>query len=363
MNVELEVDSSDVEMNLLNAKTTTTIPALVVEDMDATAGVQSYGSPNTLQNQSTGEFVNIINTDRGTNALSVDRSRTPIELALPNVTPLFRVIGVHADLRGIKFRMDRSRHYILNKLFVEPFGGIIVGDIVKSVLEERIHKGLEVASRCLALVLTEAKERAFSRQNKITTKGKRGRPTPEEVEADGEMRMSDVFDVLVERGPDILAYYAGDRDPQDRSIHTQREVTLDATGVVYSRRTRVRFQEPLATRSAIISPISSINNEDAGGDVRMSREGERTENTSSGEETNSVVEDEEEMTVALGIGPQLFPERGGLYHATKGTETAQPGLTEEMGEPWQMYQSATGRGKQKMVWEGGGTWRSLVFDW
>jgi hypothetical protein len=55
----------------------------------------------------------------------------------------FRVVAVKSSLPGLTFTLSKSKHYILNKLFVQPLAGPLVAKIVTELLEEQLRKVLE----------------------------------------------------------------------------------------------------------------------------------------------------------------------------------------------------------------------------
>jgi hypothetical protein len=49
--------------------------------------------------------------------------------------PLFRVVEVLITLQGLRLRLDKSRHWILNRLFIQPFAGPVIARVLRQALE------------------------------------------------------------------------------------------------------------------------------------------------------------------------------------------------------------------------------------
>jgi hypothetical protein len=54
----------------------------------------------------------------------------------------FRVVAIKLSLSGLTFKLSKTKHYVLNKLFVQPLAGPLVSKIVTGVLEEQMNKAL-----------------------------------------------------------------------------------------------------------------------------------------------------------------------------------------------------------------------------
>lgn len=68
-------------------------------------------------------------------------------IASREVQPLFRVLDVQADVPGLRFALDRSKHWILNKLLLQPLVApagravvrLLVASQIKAILEQAAH--------------------------------------------------------------------------------------------------------------------------------------------------------------------------------------------------------------------------------
>jgi hypothetical protein len=394
LDVVLEMDSSDVQVDFHAANRMTGIPILVVEDVDLDSELDS-DVPQNLDIQERhpehppegSEQVRLpgdVDVVPGSSKLSID-------VALANAIPLFQVVSVGVDMRGVKIKIDKSRHWLLNKLFVEPFGTSFISTAAEHALEERVQKALKAISVGMALIITEAKERALCRHVKYLAKIQRtgggDGEAHEEVE-DGNTKISDFYASLIERGPEILSYYIQGPEPSPRerarrkSVITETHTELTGKGVVFSKQTHTHIQhQPRASGSMTIPPPGLLDDEGGIEDYELLREQE--------EESEDSSEDEqiEGLTVAVGSGPQLFPGKGGPYGVPKSTRGAgkramrrvREGVEELRDEIQEGYQRAKGRveaGQETMV----GTerrfterrererervvsnWRSSVFD-
>lgn len=381
LDIELEMDSSDVEMDLDAANPVTEVPLLVVEDIETDSDIDPEVPQNLDVQEAVHEACHYHYASLGKiGVLPKGPSRTPINLALANVVPLFRVFRVHVDVRGMKFRFDKSRHWILNKVFVRPFAGPVMGNMAKSVLEERLHKGLEAMSRGAALVLMEAKERAINRRVRAMAENKR-KPVGADSEEDGKMKISDVYAALLERGPEIFAYYT-DQGP----AHTETHAETTGRGIVYSRQTHTQVQQPVASGSMVIPPPALTDDEGNLEDPSLLREEGAMRYPAGADQVHGVGEETKEVTVTVGTGAQLFPGKGGPYGAPKDTGTAGNGLakdvrrgaegmlrdikegteqvTDEAGRVKREYENAKGKERRKMRRGGAGVgdWWSPAFD-
>ncbi|KIJ69680.1 hypothetical protein HYDPIDRAFT_104272, partial [Hydnomerulius pinastri MD-312] len=66
--------------------------------------------------------------------------------------PLYTVHDVKVSVPGLKFSLDRSRHWILNKLLVEPLAGLVVRRVMAGILQRQIRSTLETFESTLSSV-------------------------------------------------------------------------------------------------------------------------------------------------------------------------------------------------------------------
>ncbi|KXN82253.1 hypothetical protein AN958_02803, partial [Leucoagaricus sp. SymC.cos] len=342
LDIELEMDKGDVEIDLHAANAMTGVPILIVEDVDR-ANSDSDLDPDIPPNFDVQEAVykaghrQHIGEHHHTyshaqlGALAVGSggpSKLSIDLTLANVIPLFRVLDVHVDMRGVKFRIDNSRHWMLNKMFIEPFAGSLVRAAAKHALEERIRKALEAMSTGMAVIMMEAKERATRRRAKYLS----------------------MCETVVERGPEIFAYYTG-AEPVDRrdrarrkSVHTETHTELTGRGVVFTKQTHTHIEhQPLASGSMVIPPPGLTDDEGNIEDFGLLREQEIE-----GESNSTEDEQIEEVTVAVGAGAQLFPGKGGPYGIPKNTKNAGKAALQEVREGVEHMRGEMQEGYQKV---------------
>ncbi|KAL1740871.1 hypothetical protein HDZ31DRAFT_46598 [Schizophyllum fasciatum] len=62
----------------------------------------------------------------------------------------FDVVDVQVRLDGLAVRIDHSRHWLFNKLLLQPLSGPTLALVVSSVLESKIRGALDILSRVLA---------------------------------------------------------------------------------------------------------------------------------------------------------------------------------------------------------------------
>lgn len=162
--------------------------------------------------------------------------------------PVFLVNNVKVDVRGLHVLISKSKHWILNKLLLQPLAGPIVRRIVRRILASQIRAGLEHVNERLSAVRTEVKHRAES-----------------ESKTDGGPSVEDYWKALCAT---IGSPFADEEseDQESSIVETDTQVTL--RGVVRNTRTQM--------------------------------------NPESGSPTTPT-----ETLVAVGIGPQILPGKGG----------------------------------------------------
>ncbi|KIJ99748.1 hypothetical protein K443DRAFT_8149 [Laccaria amethystina LaAM-08-1] len=213
--------------------------------------------------------------------------------------PLFRVVDVEVALRGLNFKIDQSRHWILNKLVLQPLVGPTVSRLVKKALEDKVRAGLEELSLGLGDAIVDVQRNAVAREGAEGTLGR--------VAVIGDWVRA-LFKALIKHTH---------RDDTERVDGLKTTTRVDATlkGVVYTSTTAQ--QQPTATPPMAYDRSSKKVNATAprGGKGRQ------------GLEDDSEV-DAYEAVVAVGDGPQLFPGKGGPYGA-RNDDAASGGNDEE----------------------------------
>ena len=72
----------------------------------------------------------------------------------------FKVLGVHTTVSGLHFSIDESKHWIFNKLLLQPLAGPVVRKAFERAASGYIRDGLEAVSRFVAGVERDAIEAA-----------------------------------------------------------------------------------------------------------------------------------------------------------------------------------------------------------
>lgn len=404
LDIELEMDKGNVEMNLqtANANTTADIPILIIEDVDNNSELLDHDIPQNLDVQ---EIIyeaghhpsrqpstsprpgNSSYRSRSSEALTCP-SKPSINIALANVTPLFRVLDVHVDLYGVRFQIDQSRHWVFNKLIIEPFAGPLIRSVARQTLEERVRKVLEAVASGVALIIMEAKERAVNRRVRQSVRAHgtsrfRRRTGECEDEEDGKMKLSDLYAAFLERGPEIFRYYTN----SDIDAATETHAELTNRGIILSKQTHTHIQRhqrhsPAISPTTIIPLPGSANDGENVEDIEFPSQQEREDESSVAERPKSSSE-ETQMRVAVGTGAQLFPGKGGPYDAMKNTTRIGKTALQEVENSVQEaktnieegyerikggYQQGKGKGKRFTKQREcececeGRDWRSSVFD-
>ncbi|TFK46962.1 hypothetical protein OE88DRAFT_1739005 [Heliocybe sulcata] len=72
---------------------------------------------------------------------------------------LFRVVDVRVVVPGLRFRLDESKHWVVNKVVVQPLAGPVVRTVVQRVVEDKVREVLEKVAGVLGNVRREVGER------------------------------------------------------------------------------------------------------------------------------------------------------------------------------------------------------------
>lgn len=72
----------------------------------------------------------------------------------------FKVLKVHTAVSGLHFSINESKHWILNKILLQPLAGPFVRKTFERVASDYVRDGLEAISRIVADIERDAKESA-----------------------------------------------------------------------------------------------------------------------------------------------------------------------------------------------------------
>ncbi|PPQ93758.1 hypothetical protein CVT25_008138 [Psilocybe cyanescens] len=261
--------------------------------------------------------------------------------------PLFRVVDVSVAIRGLRFRIDQSRHWILNKLFLQPLAGPVVARLVKQAVEEKVRQGLDVLALGLGEVVKDAKLRGearrgdrlreriaqgegiVSRDSVMAGMGLSRREMEEEImEEDGVAELlGDWWSAVLHTGPTVLGRVAAvGTDEQDGTEHVETRTSTEATakGLTFTSTTStttMTTEEPHGVPAMVYHPATNSM--------------ERVDMTMNNIDSAYVPpqtehEEEETVQVAIGAGSQLFPGKAGPYDGGASEDRSEegPGLVQ-----------------------------------
>ena len=279
--------------------------------------------------------------------------------------PLFHVMDVKVALSGLKFKIGKSRHWILNKL-LQPLVGPVIARVVRQALEDKIRLGLRDLALSLGAVAKDAKQkgeirRAKERSRLVQEDPDSGKGLLEEDVVEGPREfLTDWWSAVLQIGPMVLGYdiQNGDKvgDGQGKVVeetNTRTEATMK--GIVHSSNTKTT-EQPKGT------PVMVYN--------KASRSMEIVNHDIEGRDSSS---HSEETVVAIGGGAQLFPGKGGNGHegqqgllegvresAKKAVNEVAEGL-DEAGEAIERLEDRWGERKQAEK-RSSETWKSDAFE-
>ncbi|RXW20171.1 hypothetical protein EST38_g5682 [Candolleomyces aberdarensis] len=316
-----------------------------------------------------------------------------------DLDPLFQVVDVKIHLSGVDVQLEQSRHWILNKLFVQPLAGTTVSELVKYSLHQKAKDLLENLAVGLKRVSVDAEaHKQARREEKRRRRAKDRREWVGKVVREGwydedELRqlvqmieeaedgddedtfvgfLGDWLSAVIQSGPRILdgkrSAAAGEEDEPESRATTHSSVEATKRGIIYHQTTspasptKETPKTPLMVLNkrtgdleAVPSPSASQSKED--------QQEEREEGTS-------------DLTVAVGVGAQLFSDRPVPYYGARNDQVDDLGtegqnlLDEVRGaavdvasEAIETSVKASTRWTQKTKdEEGGGGWYSGAFD-
>ena len=332
--IEVEMENDNVESD---AGGSANIPQIIIEDDEVIEHSENRDIQEAVAN--------------GGSA-----SRTPREIITTVNSPpepLFRVIDVKVALAGLKFKIDKSRHWILNKLFFQPLAGPVVARVVRQALEDKVRARLHDLAFSLGVVAKDAKRKGEMRKER-----ERLRMAKEDGIVDGDVEegprefLTDWWSAILQKGPMVLGYDI-DGDGGEEVVETRTDVTMK--GIVYSSTIKTT-EQPKGT------PVMVYN--------KASRSMEIVSPTLDdveGGDSSSQPHSEEETVVAIGGGAQLFPGKdhedqheGAYDSAKKAVNRVSEGLN-EAGEGIERIEDRWGK-RKKVEKSSRETWKSKAFD-
>ncbi|KAF9564543.1 hypothetical protein CPC08DRAFT_705282 [Agrocybe pediades] len=290
---------------------------------------------------------------------AVDAARQP--------APLFSVVDVDVEMRGLHFQFDKSRHWILNKLFVQPLAGPVVARVVKHAMEKKIRESLEDLAVGLGEMSRDAARRAEKREKTSS---------PSSAEEGLSEILRDWWGAMLKVGPTLFgrSSVGGEEEEDERvEVVTRSNVQSTSKGLIYKNVTTTKTAEevePSGIPAMYFNPTTntmepvSLTMEDVDAEYQAPR----------------VEVEEEETVVAVGGGAQLFPGKAGAYGvdheetdertrlldtvkqtAREAVEEAKDGVkrgvdvVEEAGKRWEERNKMEVKDNKK-------TWRSDAFN-
>ncbi|KAF8970194.1 hypothetical protein BDZ97DRAFT_1792384 [Flammula alnicola] len=305
LDMEVEIESTNTAFD-----SGVEAPEIIVEDPE---------EPANMNEQAAG----------ATNGSAIELERAAIAAAVDAAEPLFRVVDVQVAMRGLRFKIDKSRHWILNKLFLQPLAGPVVARVVRQALQEKVGAALDVVSKGLGAVVKEAKQNGEVRlaKQRSDTVERAGSGLSEEEEPEEGLAeiLSDWWRAILHAGPMVFGYDATTdsegRDDAGEAVNVETTTRMDATtkGVVYTSTTT---EQPLGTPAMVYN-----------------------ESTDTMERGAPQPESQEETVIAVGGGAQLFPGKAGPYGATDQGE--ERGILEQVRDTTNEGVNAAIRGLQE----------------
>jgi hypothetical protein len=242
--------------------------------------------------------------------------------------PLFRVVDVRITLQDLRLRLDKSRHWILNRLFIQPFAGPVVARVLRKALEDKVRMNVEALASGLGDVVRDARERGEERRVK-RLRAHRDRLHPQEKEKDGEEGFKEIiadwWSALMGKLPAVFGRGAdsepreGDKSDDEVEAETQTSAEATRKGVIFTNTTTTTTtttaEQPHSTPAMVYDkPTGSMRT------VDFTIEAVGTPLPLPPQQDV----EEEETVVAIGGGAQLFPGKPGPFGESSdgGTFTA-----------------------------------------
>ncbi|RPD68333.1 hypothetical protein L226DRAFT_617588 [Lentinus tigrinus ALCF2SS1-7] len=189
--------------------------------------------------------------------------------------PLFRVTDVHVDVAGLHISLTRSKHWLLNSLLVQPLAGPVARAAVGWVLRGQIRGALEAAADFGGRLRSRVQQKASRGQEQ---QGDCDTATPS---------AEDWWNALLEEvGVSNAAGDGAEDDDNDNDndsdLCSEEDAEEMGTEPLVETRTRATVQGIVRTTVTQASPSA----------------------------------EPEESVLAVGIGAQVLPGRGGPYGAS-----------------------------------------------
>jgi len=234
--------------------------------------------------------------------------------------PLFRVVDVRITLQGLRFWLNKSRHWILNKLFIQPLAGPVVARVLRQALEDRVRMSMEVLASGLGEVVRDARQRGDERR----VKEHHDPLHPQEQEKDREESLKEIMAdwwgaimakllVAFGKGADSESQEEGDdSDCIEVEVETQTSAEATSKGVIFTNTTTTTttntIEQPDSTPAMVYDkPMGTMRT------VDLTMEGIGTPLPLSSQQNV----EEEETVVAIGGDAQLFPGKPGPFGESK----------------------------------------------
>ena len=283
--------------------------------------------------------------------------------------PLFQVVDVKIVLSGLKFKIGKSRHWILNKL-LQPLAGPVIARVVRQALEDKVRLGLHDLAFNLGAVAKDAKQKGKIRRAKERSRivredyaSRKGLVEEDVMEGPREI-LTDWWSAILQKGPMVLGYDIQNdgnkvRDEQGRVVETNTRTEATMKGIIHSSTTKTT-EQPKRTPVMVYDKTSrsiGIANRDI-------KERSPSSHTS-----------EEETVVAIGGGAQLFPGKGGnhddedqhqslLEDVRDGAKKAVNEVVEGLDEAGESIERIEDRweGRKQVEMRSEETWKSDAFE-
>jgi hypothetical protein len=219
---------------------------------------------------------------------------TPHEV--PSLSGPFRVQAVKVDIPGLTFSINRSKHWILNKLVLQPLAGPIVRRLLAGELERQIRSVLERTARIFGEVVEDANSNISEEAN--------GR---EEI----AVAFEDYCMAFLRKAQALLGSASegtiDDGQAAGPRVTSQTTTTATLKGIMHTIVTQV---EPFGNSVHLPTP--------------------------------------EETVIAVGGGAQMFPHKGGPYD--EGRSGAEPGgIADNLVDGMAEVADAVGRTTSEVV--------------
>lgn len=252
--------------------------------------------------------------------------------------PFFNIIQVDVQMRGVHVKLEKSKHWILNKLLVQPLAGPAVSELVRQQVQDIIQEKLQDVAMGLAKVGRDVEVQRAGRMAKVRRQRVEGRKeylsrmvvqgrhgvddllgiedledsNDDDDESFGTL-VEDWWHALIKSVPLISQ---GRNEGEESETRTSLGAT--AKGVIYHQTT----VPPSANPPGVVFNKVTGKFEPLLGHVHEIGKQRRVEE-------EAVGEDESDLTVAIGGGAQLLGDKQVPYGARN--DAGQVGSAKEEG--------------------------------